>query len=266
MGSRTKRVVIIADLHSGHRAGLTPPSWQYRADPEDDPDMAKFGAEQRAVWDWYAKKIEELSPVDVLIVNGDAVDGKGEGSGGTEEITTERHRQVAMAAKAINPWKAPRIVMTYGTGYHTGKDDDWEPILAREVGAEKIGGHEWVGVNGLIFDVKHKIGRSSVPHGRGTPLSRAAFWNKLSAEREIEPRAHVFIRSHVHYFTYVGDGGYLAISTPALQAFGSKYGTRQCEGTVDVGLLQFDVDRDGGYSWKPHLFDLRLMAPQVIKV
>ena len=41
---------------------------------------------------------------------------------------------------------------------------------------------------------------------------------------------------------------------PSLQGFGSKFGVRQCEGIVKVGLVWFDIDETGkkpmdwGYS------------------
>jgi len=31
---------------------------------------------------------------------------------------------------------------------------------------------------------------------------------------------------------------------------GSKYGARECSGTVDWGLIYFDIYKDG-YSWTP---------------
>ena len=256
--------MIISDLHAGHRAGLTPPDWQYQDNPRDK-DLRKFAAEQRAMWAFYVKQVAALAPVDVLIVNGDAIDGKGIKSGGTEQIVMDRAAQVDMAAECIGMWGAESIVLTFGTPFHTGQDEDWETVLAREVGAVKIGSHEWVEVEGVVFDCKHKTSSSIIPHGRHTGPARDVLWNALWAELGVEPRADVFVRSHVHYHTYAGDGRRLVMTTPALQGFGSKYGARQCSGIVDVGLVHFDCD-GGAYSWKAHLLDLKCMAPQVVKL
>ena len=135
---RGRRVVIVSDFHCGHRAGLTPPDWQYQDNPRDK-DLRKFAAEQRALWRFYLKQQAELKPVDVLIVNGDAIDGKGFRSGGTEQIVMDRAAQVEMAAECIMGWDAESIVLTFGTPYHSGQEEDWEAVLARQVGAVKIG-------------------------------------------------------------------------------------------------------------------------------
>jgi len=260
-----RRVVIVSDFHCGHRAGLTPPDWQYQDNPRDK-DLRKFATEQRALWRFYLEQQAELKPVDVLIVNGDAIDGKGVRSGGTEQIVMDRASQVEMATECIRGWDAESIVMTYGTPYHTGADEDWEAVLARDVGAVKIGGHEWFDVDGVIFDCRHKVGRSIIPHGKFTAPARSALWNILWAERGIEPRANVLIRSHVHYHIHLGDARRLVMTTPCLQGFGSKYGARECEGDYDIGLIHFDCEGEGGYSWKPHLLDLKVMAPQVVRL
>jgi hypothetical protein len=141
------------------------------------------------------------------------------------------------------------------TPYHTGQEEDWEDVLAREVGA-KIGAHEWVDINGLVFDVKHHVGSSQIPHGRHTAVARERLWSQLWAEREQTPKADVIIRSHVHYFDYCGGRDWLAMTTPALQGLGTKFGARRCSGTVDFGLLSFDVASRDEWSWHWHIAEL----------
>ena len=70
------------------------------------------------------------------------------------------------------------------------------------------------------------------------------------AERGEYPKADVLIRSHVHYYDFDGDFDWLGMTTPALQGYGSKFGGRKCTGTVDVGLVYFDVKGKDDYTWK----------------
>ncbi len=245
---KSRRVVVVSDFHCGHRAGLTPPQWQSQSDG--------LQAARSAYWDYYATQISRLRPIDVLIVNGDAIDGRGERSGATELITADRHEQARMAAEAILYARAAHIVMTYGTPYHTGAEEDLEDYIAEMVRADKIGGHEWIEVGGVVFDVKHKVGSSSTPHGRKTAIEREKLWNLIWAERERQPKGDIIIRSHVHYFGFSGDQDYLAMTTPALQGHGSKFGSRQCSGTVDFGFIYFDIDDKGGYTWAPVIASL----------
>ena len=237
-----KKVVAISDPHCGHLVGLTPPKWQKSI-------KTKWGLIQYQLWNAYIEMLERQKPVDILFVVGDCIDGKGSRSGGTEQITTDRNEQVEMAVRVIREIQAEAIVMVYGTPYHSGMDEDWERQIADKVQAKKLGSHEWPEVNGLVFDVKHKIGSSSIPHGRATPIERDRLWNFLWTEHEEQPKADILIRGHVHYFHFCGEDSWLGITLPALQGLGSKFGARQCSGHVDFGLVYFDVEEDGTYSW-----------------
>lgn len=239
---KSRRVVAISDLHCGHVVGLTPPDWQ-------GGDFAKC---QSAAWAAYCGILKSLQPIHLLMVVGDCMDGKGERTGGTELLTTDRNEQVAMSVECIRQARAASTVMVFGTPYHAGRDEDWEQQVANAVGARVIGSHEWPEINGLVFDLKHRLAASSVPHGRSTPLAREWLWNQLWAAREEQPRADIIIRGHVHSYNYVGGNGWLAMSLPALQLAGTKYGGRQCSGTVDWGVVSFDVKNRRDWSWRLH--------------
>ena len=267
--AKSKKMVILSDLHCGHLAGLTPPRWQVQApEGEGRTKREKFAVSQKEAWNWYLKTITRNGPYDVVVVNGDAIDGRGERSGGLELITSDREEQVAMATvavqKAMNGRKT-KVVLTYGTPYHVGDQEDWENMLADNLYAEKIGAHEWIDMGGVIFDFKHNIGGSSVPHGRATAVSRETLWAKLWADCGKIPDVDVLVRSHVHYRMYVEDSMGVRLITPALQTQGSKYGARRCSGTVDFGITFAEVS-DGEYSIWFELADLESEKSSAIVV
>lgn len=245
----SKRLLVLSDLHCGHLAGLAPPRWQIKPGSETNlTKREKFAAVQEDAWRWYANAIRKHGPYDVVVVNGDAIDGQGTRSGGTELLTADREEQADMATycirRALSP-KTKHVVMTYGTAYHTGDAEDWENKIAANLSA-KIGSHEWIDVEGVIFDLKHHLGGSGVPHGRATALSREALWAALWAETDMAPNSDVLIRSHVHYHAGSFDLAMkpnLRMTTPALQAFGSKYGSRRCSGIVNLGFLVFECQK-----------------------
>jgi hypothetical protein len=257
---KTKRLVIISDLHCGHRSGLTPAEWQWKNSKDT---RGKFAAVQRTLWKFYTETIDSLKPIQALVVNGDAIDGKGPKAGSSEHITADRKEQADMAAECIKYARAPNIYLTYGTPYHTGASEDWEDIVAEKVGAS-IKDHLWLDINGLVFDIKHKVGGSSIPHGRHTALARSKLWEQLWADAEERKPADVLIRSHVHYHTFGGDPQSLYMTTPALQAY-SKYGTRQCEGLIHMGLIWFDVN-EGSYTWQSKLLEAKSFKSEPIKL
>ena len=242
-----KRVVAMGDLHSGHRVGLTPPKWQSAIKGH------KYHRIQIELWEEYKKIIKYLQPIDVLMVNGDCIDGRGERSGGTELITTNRQEQVNMAATCINLCDAKKVVLTRGTPYHVGSQEDWEDELADKVNAFKVGDHEFYEVNGVTFDVKHHIGSSTIPHGRHTAMARDAMWNAIWAEYEMQPKGQIILRSHVHYYSRSGGVDWEGFTLPALQGMGSKYGAKICSGLIHWGLIWFDVynkPRKTGKKWE----------------
>jgi len=200
MGEK-KRIVVISDTHCGHKFGLTPPGW-WASEQTSEDYLVKHKAFQRSHWEFYASEIERLKPIDIFVLNGDAIEGKAERTGGIELITSDRHEQIRMAAKAIDIAEAKVVRIVYGTGYHTGKDEDFEALLKEMVACDdvKVSGHLFIDVNGCGFDIKHKIGRSTIPHGRITPLIRAALWNAIWNARGRQPKAQIIIRSHVHYY------------------------------------------------------------------
>lgn len=258
--SNVKTILAISDLHCGHRAGLTPPEWWVN----DFQDGLK--AEQMESWEWYRKKLIEIGKVDVLFILGDCIDGKGARNGGVELITADRHEQVKIAIRCIEEIPADKLYMVHGTPYHTGEDEDFESMIAARVGGE-IASQLWVDVNGIVFNLKHKIGGSSVPYGRGTPLGKENLWNRLWADIDGAPRANVFLRGHVHYHAFTGDREFLSMSLPALQSPSTMYGARQCSGTVDFGMVSFRV-REGDsittMRWEAHIDRLQCVAPKLM--
>lgn len=243
------RIAVISDMHCGHKAGLTPPAFR---------SSGWWGRYQAEAWDWYKREVRRNSKPDILIVLGDAIDGSGKKSGGTEQITTDRVEQGDIANECIALWGAKKHHFVYGTGYHTGSEEDFEVPIARHFNA-KIGSHEWLDCGGVVFDLKHHLGSSSIPHGRYTALAKEKMWNELWKGEQ--PQSDILLRAHVHYFAYCGGrnerGDWLACSLPALQRARTKYGSRRCSGKVDFGFLTFEIGRNRSWSWESHIADLR---------
>jgi hypothetical protein len=251
----------MGDLHCGALIGLTHPDWQQNIKDgiKDVNKRDKYARITHALWKQYKAYLKMLEPINVLFVNGDMIDGNGHRSGGTELITTDRTTQAEMATKAINEVRLHavkrgfKIIGTYGTAYHTGQAEDFENIVARDADFTKIGSHEWPEVNGKIFDLKHHIGNTSVPYGKGTALAKSGNWNDIWAIDDMQPRADIVLRSHVHRFYECRDLNKMHMTLPALCGMGSKFGSRICEGVVHFGLVHFDIDHHGNVvDWDVH--------------
>jgi len=246
--SKPKTVVMLGDLHCGHQAGLTPKAWHYGRDK-----VAKL---RKEMWNWYAKEAASIPTPHLVVANGDLIDGRGEANGARELITVEQIEQATMASEALKVWGAKNYAMSYGTPYHSGKKENYEDLIAKDLGC-KPKNHLFLEVNGIKFDIKHKVGSSGVPHGRATAINKANVWNAIWADMGQQPRCDVFIRSHVHYHMYSGDSVRLCMTLPALQAAATEYGARQCEGYVDFGFVVFTIHEDGSYDWEPRIRKLK---------
>lgn len=261
-------MALLACTHCGHRVGLTPPSWQL--EPKDlSPRRKKWLAIEKECWDWFRRRIAVYKPLDIAIWNGDLIDGTGHRSGGTELICTDRNEQIDMANKVIATVHADKNVFIHGTPYHTGEQEDLEDIIAGNWG-ERGHDHEWLDINGKVLDVKHFVSSSSIPQGRLTALGRAEMWNALWAETGDAPRSDFVIRAHVHYSTggwrFVGTREVNFFSMFALQAMGSKFGAKKCEGLVDFGFHVLEVDVKGGVEWSKEKADIASQKVRALKL
>ena len=256
--------LFCGDFHCGHLVGLTPPEYQQKFIQNSTTKRNKWYKIAESLWTAFDDILKQLPELDFVVINGDMIDGKGKKSGGTELITSSMHDQSDMAVKVINHIRkygkpGMKVIATYGTPYHTSSEgDEWENVIKDKAKIDKIGAHEWIDVNGVIFDIKHKIGSSSIPHGRFTALARAGLWNKIWAlDEKMQPKADVIIRSHVHYHRGIFSKDQVCMTLPALQGMGSKYGAKECEGTVDWGMVLFRIVDKNDYSWKSYTRKLK---------
>ncbi len=239
------RLLACGDLHAGHIAGWCPARYHAR-----DGAVRTL---QRELHRWTCETVRALQPVDVLLINGDAINGKGARSRGNEHVTTDRVEQARWAAEFVEMVNPRALVLTWGTPYHTGECDLLESAIADAVDCPvQTGNHELFTVGGVTFSARHKIGSSSIPHGRATALMRSTLWQRLWEDDDRRDKADVILRSHVHYHVYAGQPGRLAMTLPALQAAQTEFGARECDGLVDFGMVVFDCDQ-GEYSWQAHL-------------
>lgn len=256
------RVLVLSDVHCGHVVGLTPPQWWFRKTGEKYHD--KYTKIQRQMWKFFETEIANIKPIHRVIFNGDAIEGKGLRSGGTELITSDRIRQGEMFRTILEEIDCTDVAMTYGTPSHTGTDEDMEDVIEKVLKKDfniSIGSHFEKAIAGVRFDARHFISSSGIPHGRYTPLAREDLWRLLWAERSNKPAPQVILRGHVHYHVYCGNEFSLMMTLPCLQGLGSKFGSRMCSGTVSLGFVYFDVE-DGQYTWQSRIIPLAQQVSQ----
>lgn len=240
----------MGDTHCGHFAGLTPPSWW-------QSKKTKWGISERESWGWFTSKIKKHGPYDAVIANADLIAGQNKKHAGVQLITTDRNQQVSMAMMCLEETKCKKFRLTYGTPYHTGKEEDFELTLTKRLVDKgydaQIDAEGFYNVNGVIISAKHHAGGSAQEPLRGTPLRKELFYNDQWVQEGIQPRADVIVRGHTHYFDKEETVNRHAFSCPALCTLGDKFGARICKGTVHFGFLTFNISAYGEFTYKKHI-------------
>lgn len=257
-----RKILAIGDLHCGSMCGLTHPDWIV------SPGRNAFYSDlQKEMWDNYMEMIGHFGKVDALIVNGDVIDGKGHRSGSTELITADMFEQCDMAVAALKQIDARQMMFTYGTPYHTASPDgeDFDKEVADRMNAPILDELD-IDVDGLVMNIRHKVGASSSPYNRAMPAGKHRLWDALEAQRTGDKPADVYLRSHVHYFSYCGETTWSAFTLPALQSSDTKYGARQCVGLTDWGMCMFYVEDGALAGWDCRLYDLKSHKRKTIRV
>lgn len=257
-----KKVLVIGDLHCGSLVGLTPPSWFI-----SEKRNKKIALLQRQMWKNYKQMLYEIGKVDLLVVNGDAIEGHGVKSSGSQLLTTDLLIQTDIACECLQEIEYKKILLTHGTPYHTSSNggEDFQKVIADKMGG-KVYDELRLDVEGVIFDIKHHIGSSSTPTGRFNSMAKNRLWDVLLAEKDGRPKANVYVRSHVHYYTHCGQSDWMAVNLPCLQAPLTKYGARRCVGTTDWGMMCFCVQEGRLCGWETKIAPLENAIPDMVKV
>jgi len=243
------RVLVVADLHSGHEGGL----WPDKDLPMPDGRELPLNVGQKhllACWRHiYQTAKEEIKP-DILVVNGDLVDGEQRKSFGTEALTTIIAAQTKAAKKLLEPLASlvKEVYVTRGTPYHDGARGMIAEGIAEGLGAigPNSGWYTWslldLEIGGVVVNIQHSI---SVATGlyRATPLDREGIWSALAGKEGKVPKADAIIRSHAHVFVHVEHASKHIAITPAWQ-LQTEYMRRHSAYRMlpDIGAIWLEID------------------------
>lgn len=242
-----KKAIVISDQHCGSLVGL--------ACPKDFDD--KTVITQKPLWDWFAAEIKQVGKVDIVVNNGDAVDGPGHRDT-IGHKTTDTREQREIFYRAMEPIKTKQWFFTFGTPYHVTGSEDWEKQIAEHYGAT-IRDILFLDIEGHKCRFRHFIGRSNIPYGQGTPLFKEVVRDMIQAlEEEASPADHLF-GSHVHYSFNMGHVGQKeAYTTPCLQVPESVYGRKQAAAYYDLGFLEIQASKND-FRVIPHICPIKFV-------
>lgn len=244
-----KAVLVLSDMHCGHRLAIMPPSFE-----TSDGIVVKANKPQRALYKFWLEVVKKWKNPDVLVVNGEPFDGQQPIDRGTEAWTTNYLDQVDASVQLIKEFGAKKIFTTRGSNYHVSIGGiSIEEIFAERVGAEKVDGklvfpELFLDVENVKFNFAHHISSSvSGWQYRSTPSAKEAMLLKLNESHKWP--YDILVRSHVHYYWYNGSTSHLAMTTPCWQLQTWFMYRKTAAGTIpDIGAVRFIVDNES-YDW-----------------
>lgn len=254
-----KKGLILGDLHAGHTSSLVLSGSKFRRrDCPKDP-VTQMQDELEAIF--MAECVKKHKNPDFLITTGDLVDGKATRKGGVQLLTADRAEQVEIATQVLKALNPKKVYGVLGTPYHSGKEEDWEQLVAAEFDTQFKDALD-LQIEDVIFHVQHKIGNSSIPHGVHTPIAKDRLIKAVNGLHKGTPQANVIVRGHVHRLAGAYGPGWEGFTCSALMADVDKYGTRECKSDVHFGFSDVIVIKDRWYI-NHHVYVLESTQPKL---
>jgi hypothetical protein len=251
----TKRILWVADTHVAHLSGLTHPDYWV-----SDKPRRFWRKVQERCWRFWVDSLAVIGKPDIIVLLGDLIDGTAHRNGGRELISASMKTQQEMAVKMLASIGKPRIgaIGAYGTGYHTGKEYDFEDAVAASIGA-KLHNVAQFRVNGHLFQARHKTATTDNPCGGDIALRKQMVSAVQWAHENGGEIPDTIVRAHAHTWRTVGGAKMEGVSLPGLQAW-TIYGGRECSGIVHYGVAWCDVTDNGETTWQKGLLPLSSLA------
>ena len=260
-----KIVVVLSDVHCGHKLAVCPLTFE-----DSNGGIYRANKVQRALFEAWSETAKLWNKPDILVVNGEPIDGQQPHDNGVEAWTTNYLDQIDASVQLVKMFGAKKTYVTRGSNYHVQQGGiSIEEIFGQRVGAEKVDGHFiapelFLDVDGIVFNLAHHIpGSTSGWMYRSTPPAKEMMLMQLNASHKWP--FDVLIRSHNHYYWYVGSASKLAMLTPCWQLQTWFNYRKSSAGTIpDIGAVRFVVD-NGIYDWDAKLFKLEESRPPKVK-
>jgi len=194
--SNVETMVMTGDWHPGSVWALCPPRLQLATG-----GVYCFNKVQEQLYNRYLECVDEFRRPDVLLLNGDLLDGSGSIDSGRDIAFTSAFDQMRIAEHMIKLWDAKHVLITYGSRYHVERDAvTMERILAERVHATEYGFILKPTLNGIRCSFAHEVPVGTNWAYRPTAAATQLVVNRL---QNAGTSVQLLVRSHVHQSCYV---------------------------------------------------------------
>lgn len=246
-------ILIVSDLHVGSKVAVAPDYIEHRNNPQQRELLRK--------WKEMCKH-----HYNYMIINGDVVDGTQPANQGQDCWTTDLDEQIEAAEKLVKMVDYDKLLVTYGTPYHTKENLNADKAFAKQIGAVDHGWELSFKPEGQkdIFHLSHTVSASSSSwQYRTTPIAKELVASLLNEDALFKYRG--IIRSHAHYYCKVNFSHQFGLITPCWQGR-TPYMIRKGLSLVPkLGWIVLESDNTlKGWNIYEHMFDMpRLRLTEV---
>jgi len=240
----SRRVLIIGDTHIGSDTAVCPEEIEL-----DSGNVISANEIQLAILHEFRTMIDEVGKVDLLILNGDLVDGVnyyGEGAG---ILTTSMDKQAEVAVDLLSEINFRKVVGCTGTPYHTKKN----PNMDKRV-IEDLGGVCMPEISLNIYDTRiyanHRTPvRMSQWESRAQSVAKDILLNELN--QMDFGHYDIICKSHAHYYIGYDHGSSVGFVLPCFKGRDefAKGSVNPFAFNPSIGYVMFDIETDGSFSW-----------------
>lgn len=245
-----RTIVFLNDLHAGSYYGL----W-----PRDRLPRGGHSGPRYLLRCWEQLLAEWPEKVDLLILNGDLIDGPQKKSAGTGVFAVSDKEQVEGAIELLEAWtKRARVTLRcWGTPYHEGHTD---PLFALDLALGIRESRQMFDLDlgsGILNIAHHPMGGAALY--QGTTTDREALWSTIAGatKRTLTPRW--IVRAHHHHFMVQETEHKTVVKSPCWQ-LATPYATKtshwRFQPSLGAVMMIADESHHGGYRFVPRLFPL----------
>lgn len=248
----SQRVLVIGDTHVGSDVALAPEELRLESN-----NRILANEIQLAILQEFYDMVDDVGTVDLLILNGDLVEGTnyyGEGAGC---LTTNMNKQVETAIDLLSEIKFRKVVGCRGTAYHGKKNPNMD-------------GQVIAGLGGTCMDeVSIQVGKTRIYANHRTPV-RMTQWESrpqsiakdlLLNELNQMDFGHydIVCKAHVHYYIALDYGKSIGFICPCWKGRDefAKGATNPFAFNPSIGYIMFDIENDGSFAWTKSVKNLK---------
>lgn len=199
---------------------------------------------QQNVYGQFMEALDEIGPVDILLLLGDTCEGLNKKEFGSELWASNFVAQAEVTADIFSQIRGVKeIYAVQGSGYHTGKNPSADHIVANMLHATRFGADLMVNIRGVRFHLAHKVGTTTTLN-KTTSITKEAQMALLK-QRQLGP-VDMVLRGHTHSYSLAVMDDCAGMVLPAWKGRDTFCRERSVSMIPDVGMVLFEIGQEGG--------------------